>query len=62
LLAWAHRVVVAFLQRLFLDCEYACDDVYSGLPPCGYAGLSATPPQPPAGCDPRGFSFTGVAA
>ncbi len=32
----------------------------SVLPPCGYAGLSATPPQPPAGYDPRGFSFAGL--
>jgi hypothetical protein len=49
--------VVAILQRQFLDCEHAYDDIYSGLPPCGYAGLSATPPQPPAGYDPRGFLF-----
>jgi hypothetical protein len=44
------------------SCQPLARNFHVALPPCGYAGLSATPPQPPAGCDPRGFSFTGVAA
>jgi hypothetical protein len=44
------------------SCQLDAGAFHVDLPPCGYAGLSATPPQPPAGCDPRGFSFVGLTA
>jgi hypothetical protein len=51
--------VVPMISLQENSCQSGAGNFYVTLPPCGYAGLSATPPQPPAGYDPRGFSFAG---